>query len=130
MGYLQRIALNDYKVPGTDITLDKGTTVFIPTYAIHHDPEIYENPLEFKPERFSPSQVALRHPQSFLGFGDGPRNCIGLRFGRMQVLIGLVTLLKDFRFSVCSETSDKIKFSNHSLVNTPVNGVQLKVEKL
>ncbi|XP_065355921.1 cytochrome P450 6a2-like [Calliphora vicina] len=130
LSYIQRVALNDYKIPDTEIILDKGTNVYIPVRAIHLDPEIYENPLEFKPERFTPSQMATRHSQSFLGFGDGPRNCIGLRFGRMQNRIGLVTLLRNFKFSRCPKTTDSIKFSDHSLVNIPLNGIYLKVEKL
>ncbi|KNC24551.1 Cytochrome P450 6a2 [Lucilia cuprina] len=128
LSYIQRVSLNDYKIPDTNITLDKGTNVYIPVKAIHLDAEIYENPLEFQPERFSPSQTAARHSQSFLGFGDGPRNCIGLRFGRMQNRIGLVTLLKIFKFSPCSRTCERIKFSNHSMVNIPLNGIYLKVE--
>ncbi|XP_037826698.1 cytochrome P450 6a2-like [Lucilia sericata] len=130
LSYIQRVSLNDYKIPDANITLDKGTNVYIPVKAIHLDPEIYENPLEFQPERFSPSQTASRHPQSFLGFGDGPRNCIGLRFGRMQNRIGLVTLLKNFKFSPCSRTCASIQFSDHSMVNIPLNGIYLKVEKL
>lgn len=127
---LQRVSVEDYKVPGMDITLDKGTTVFIPVKSIHYDPEVYENPNEFKPERFSPDEVLKRHPQSFLGFGDGPRNCIGLRFGRMQNRIALVTLLTNFKFSVSLKTCKTIEFSKHSLVTIPSTPVMLKVEKL
>lgn len=128
--YLQRIATDDYKVSGTDITLDKGTEVLIPVYAIHHDPEIYEKPNEFRPERFNPSEDVKRHPQAFLGFGDGPRNCIGLRFGRMQTKIGLITLLSKYKFSHSSETCKEIEFSKHSMVLSPAKNILLKVEKL
>lgn len=128
---LQRLAAEDYKVPGTDITIDKGTEIFIPLRCIHYDPEIYDNPNEFRPERFDPSEVAKRHPQAFLGFGDGPRNCIGLRFGRMQMKIGLIKLLTKYRFSHCPETCKEIEFSDHSFILIPKNNVvYLKVEKL
>uniref|UniRef100_A0A1I8M6N2 Cytochrome P450 n=1 Tax=Musca domestica TaxID=7370 RepID=A0A1I8M6N2_MUSDO len=96
LAFLQRVALEDYKIPNSDITIEKNTEIFIPVQAIHHDPEIYENPKEFQPDRFTPSEETKRHSQAFLGFGDGPRNCIGLRFGRMQMKIGLITLLMKF----------------------------------
>ncbi|XP_073821142.1 uncharacterized protein [Musca autumnalis] len=128
--YLQRVALEDYKVPGTEITIEKNTDIFIPIKCIHYDPEIYENPHEFKPERFNPSEITKRHPQSFLGFGDGPRNCIGMRFGRIQIKIGLVTLLTKFKFSQSPQTCKEIEFSNHSMVLIPSKPIYLKVEKL
>ncbi|XP_065356768.1 probable cytochrome P450 6a14 [Calliphora vicina] len=130
LAFLQRICMQDYKVPDTDVVLEKGTWVYIPAKAIHYDPDIYKNPLEFQPERFHPSEVHSRHPQSFLGFGDGPRNCIGLRFGRMQVKIGLITLLSKFRFSLSEKTPNKLEISKHSFVMIPAKGVWLKAEKL
>ncbi|XP_026686021.1 cytochrome P450 6a22-like, partial [Diaphorina citri] len=44
VGQLDRITGRSYQLPNTDIVIDKGTKMFIPTYALHHDPEIYPNP--------------------------------------------------------------------------------------
>jgi cytochrome P450 family 6 len=77
-GVVFRIAGEDYKVKNTNHVIEKGTTVFIPVYAVHHDPEIYENPSKFDPDRFLPEEVAKRHNLSFLAFGAGNRNCIGI----------------------------------------------------
>ncbi|XP_036340357.1 cytochrome P450 6a22-like [Rhagoletis pomonella] len=127
---LTRISVEDYKLPDTDITLEKGTRIFVPIKEIHYDPDIYKNPHEFRPERFDPVEVQKRHPQAFLGFGDGPRNCIGLRFGRMQVRVGLITLLKSYRFSLCEKTPKQIEISKYSIVLVPGSEVWLKVERL
>lgn len=51
--FLDRIAADDYKVPGTNLIIEKGTGVFIPLTAIHSDPQYHENPDKFDPERFS-----------------------------------------------------------------------------
>lgn len=103
--------------------------LIIPVYGIHHDPDIYEQPEVFNPNRFSAEEVKKRPPCSFLAFGDGPRNCIGLRFGMMQARIGLVTLLKNFEFSTCHRTDPMpVEFSPTKFLLTPPNGVWLKIK--
>lgn len=79
--------------------LEKGTHIYIPSREIHYDPDIYYNLEEFSPERFHSDEEQKRHHQAFLGLGFGLRNCIGLRFARMQVRVGLITLLISYRFS-------------------------------
>lgn len=74
-----RKCLNDYEIPGTSLVIPKGTFIEIPIYSIQHDPEYYPDPEKFDPERFTPENVKSRHSMTFLPFGDGPRNCIGLR---------------------------------------------------
>lgn len=101
----------------------------IPIDAIMNDPEIYPNPEKFDPDRFSPEEIQKRHPMTWLPFGDGPRNCIGLRFGKMQALIGLVSLLSKYKFSLCHKTKPLI-FKELSNVRIPKDGVFLKVDTL
>ncbi|XP_061394791.1 cytochrome P450 6a8-like [Musca vetustissima] len=128
--FLQRVSLNDYQLPNTNVKIEKNTEVFIPAYGIHYDPEIYAEPKEFRPERFLPPEMAKRHPQAFLGFGDGPRNCIALRFGRMITKLGLIAILRKFKFSTIPGAAREMEFSNHSMVLVPKDGVYLKVEKM
>ncbi|CAD7079506.1 unnamed protein product [Hermetia illucens] len=104
IGFLIRKAVRDYPVPNTKVVIEKGMEVYIPLYGIHHDPEIYPNPEKFNPDRFLPEEMKNRSPGSFLAFGDGPRNCVGQRFAKMQTRIGLVTLLKNYRFRTCVKT--------------------------
>lgn len=124
---LARVATKNYPVPNSNYTIPKGMMVLVPVYAIHHDPEIYTNPEEFEPKRFAAEQIRSRPSCSFLPFGDGPRNCIGLRFGMMQARIGLVKLLQNFEFSICGRTQIPMKYCPKKLVLSPVSGTWLKI---
>lgn len=72
--FLFRAATQDYTIPNTNIKLDKGTNVFLPILGIQRDPRIYENPMEFKPERFLNSSNGNGNAKGifYMPFGDGP----------------------------------------------------------
>ncbi|XP_030388364.1 cytochrome P450 6a2 [Scaptodrosophila lebanonensis] len=128
---LDRKALNDYVVPGNPkYVIEKGTSVIIPACAMHRDPDLYPNPDQFDPDRFSPEQVAARDSVEWLPFGDGPRNCVGLRFGQMQARIGLARLIQNFKFSVCEKTDIPLTYDPKSFVMGTVGGIYLRVERV
>ncbi|XP_037952805.1 probable cytochrome P450 6a23 [Teleopsis dalmanni] len=128
--FLSRKTAEDYIVSNTNYVIEKGTTVIIPMDAIHYDPDIYPNPDQFDPERFTKTEVENRHPMAWLDFSRGPRACIGSRFAEFQVLIGLSSLIKNFRFSPSQKTQIPMKFNMYKLLRGPEKGVYLKVEKL
>lgn len=129
---LNRIATADYLVPGTNNVIKKGTKIIIPIYAVQNDPEYYSEPEKFNPDRFSKEEVQKRHPMTFLTFGDGPRVCIGERFGMMQVKVGLVTLLANYKFSKTGRTNYPVNFalSSFSTLIQPDGGVFINTEKI
>ncbi|CAD7079485.1 unnamed protein product [Hermetia illucens] len=128
--FLIRKAARDYPLPNSKAVIEKGTEIFIPAYGIQHDPDVYPNPEVFDPERFSAAEVKRRHPMSFLAFGDGPRNCVGLRFGKMQAKVGLIALIKNYQFAPCSKTAIPLTFDPIKGVLTPLGGMYLDVQKV
>lgn len=44
---------------------------------MHYNEDIYENPEEFDPERFSAENKQKRRQYAYIPFGEGPRICIG-----------------------------------------------------
>ncbi|KAH8394658.1 hypothetical protein KR222_001274 [Zaprionus bogoriensis] len=127
---LIRRTIEDFKVPGSSFVLEAGTPVVIPVDAIHHDPDIYPEPDKFDPDRFSAEAVEQRHSAAFLAFGAGPRNCIGLRFGEMQSLVGLAVLLHNFKFSPAKETEIPLKINKTSFFLQSQGGIVLNVQKV
>lgn len=69
-----RKTTKEYKIPGTELILEKGVSVHIPVFSFQRDPEYFPEPEVFDPERFLPENVKTRHPFAFIPFGEGPRN--------------------------------------------------------
>ncbi|KAG7196869.1 hypothetical protein KM043_014502 [Ampulex compressa] len=75
-GIMSRRCTETYKIPNTDIIIEKNTKVLIPISAIHHDPQYYKNPEKFDPDRFLGRNRKIRNDETFIAFGAGPRMCI------------------------------------------------------
>lgn len=128
---LNRKALSDFVVPGyPKHVIKKGMSIIIPAAAMHRDEKFYPNPDRFNPDNFTPERVKNRDSVEWLPFGDGPRNCIGMRFGEMQARIGLAMLVKNFRFSVCDQTPIPMKYNVKSVLLNSESGIFLRVERI
>ncbi|CAL1292426.1 unnamed protein product, partial [Larinioides sclopetarius] len=57
--------------------------------------------------RFTTESRTKRDPYSYLPFGAGPRNCVGMRFALMQIKICLALIIASFKINKCSETKVK-----------------------
>lgn len=120
----------DYHIPEMDLTLPKGMFVTVPVLAIQHDPEFYPEPEKYDPERFTPEEMGKRPQCTFLPFGEGPRICIGLRFGMMQAKIGLALLLKNFRMTLHPKTTVPLEIDPEALIYVTKNDILLKFEPI
>uniref|UniRef100_A0A0A9EXN8 Uncharacterized protein n=1 Tax=Arundo donax TaxID=35708 RepID=A0A0A9EXN8_ARUDO len=77
--------------------------VFINTYAVGRDPEIWENPMEYSPERFENGggEIDLKDPDyKVLPFGGGRRGCPGYMFALATVQVSLASLLYHFEWAL------------------------------
>ncbi|MCZ8512283.1 cytochrome P450 [Paenibacillus filicis] len=74
-----------------------GDTLMMSQYVMHRNPEYYDEPDRFRPERFE-GDLLKRIPQfAYFPFGGGPRVCIGNNFALMEAVLLLVTILKRFK---------------------------------
>lgn len=74
---LNRIAKEDFTIPNSNYTIPKGMRVVISTPGISQDPKHFPDPEKFDPSRFTKENLATRSNYVHLGFGKGPRICIG-----------------------------------------------------
>ncbi|KAK4366817.1 hypothetical protein RND71_014697 [Anisodus tanguticus] len=80
-----------------------STTAMVNMWAITHDSDVWENPLEFKPERFVVSEgganVDVRGGDFRLAqFGAGSRVCPGKKLGLVTVMLWVAKLVQTFEF--------------------------------
>ncbi|GFY30160.1 thromboxane-A synthase [Trichonephila clavipes] len=93
----ERTAVEDYVLGDTGITVEKGMRINIPVYAMHYDPDFFQDPETFNPERFMDGYEP-KHPQyAYLPFGAGPRNCLGMRFALLEIKMCITNILHHFR---------------------------------
>ncbi|CAG2114259.1 unnamed protein product [Medioppia subpectinata] len=109
---VEREAHEDYVLGDTGLTVKKGSIVAIPIHAIHHDSEYYPNPHQFKPQRFYGDNANSITPYTYLPFGGGPRNCIGMRFALVEAKLALANILMNFEFSKCAKTEIPLRYMN------------------
>ncbi|KAI5664853.1 hypothetical protein M9H77_24176 [Catharanthus roseus] len=77
--------------------IPKGTQVFVNAWAIGRDPEYWQDPLSFKPERFINSSVEYKGQHfELIPFGSGRRICVGFPLAHRVVHLTLATLVQAF----------------------------------
>ncbi len=87
-----RMAMRDIEVNGYRI--EAGTMLLVGIYALHRDPALWDHPLVFDPDRFSPQNSEGRDRWQYLPFGAGPRSCIGDHFAMLKATIALATIIQ------------------------------------
>ncbi|XP_061396403.1 probable cytochrome P450 317a1 [Musca vetustissima] len=119
--YIMRRTLNDYLVQkDSNFLIRKDINIVIPLNAMHNDPEYYPQPHIFNPDRFAGETNRQRQSCVWLGFGEGPRNCLGLHFAQLQMRTLLAILLMRYEFFLDTQ----------NLIVCCLEGVALRIRPL
>ncbi|KAF2319437.1 hypothetical protein GH714_015832 [Hevea brasiliensis] len=105
--FIPRVSCEDCKIGGFDIP--KETLVLINLYSIMRDPELWDNPDEFKPERFLVSHKETNRQNHLLGyvpFGGGRRMCPGSHLALTIIHITVASMVQCFDWKVPGEDGD------------------------
>jgi cytochrome P450 len=97
-----RMATRDVEVGGYRVPA--GTLLIFGRLAVQRDPTLWDRPLAFDPDRFSPENMKSRDRWQYIPFGGGPRACIGDHFAMLEATLGLATFIR--RAEVHSLTAD------------------------
>ncbi|MCL7029073.1 hypothetical protein MKW94_010416 [Papaver nudicaule] len=129
---IPRKVRNDMEVMGYSIP--KGTMVLVNIWGIGRDPDHWDDPNTFRPERFMGTEIDYRGRHfEYIPFGAGRRICPGLPLAQQMVQLMLGSLLQAFEWKLEEgldpeklDMSDKVRFSLRraiplKVVATPIN---------
>jgi cytochrome P450 len=108
--FLMRRALAPVELGGT--TLPAGAEVIFSPHALHHDPESFEDPFRFDPDRWSPERAARIPKGAFVPFGAGTRQCVGNLFAQTEIVIALATVAAHWRLVPLRGKPVRVKFTS------------------
>ena len=118
-GILQDVVFAGYALPA-------GTKVFYSAAASHLLPEIWQEPARFDPDRFAPPREEHRKvPYALVGFGGGPRVCIGFSFARYELALLLATIATRFRLTT---VPGQTIVQRYGVTSRPRHGIRVQVQ--
>ncbi|XP_021947308.1 cytochrome P450 3A56 [Folsomia candida] len=123
----ERHCNKEWECPERGIKIPKGITVQIASWAVNRNPNIYDSPHDFIPERFLPENKGNLNPYAFSSFGFGHRNCIGIRFAYEAMKVSICHMLHKYRFEL--RTDSRINFKPGIILIIQYDPVYLDVVK-
>ncbi len=119
---IARRASEDTEIGGYRIA--KGSELALWVFMTHRDKRWFEDPLSFRPERFSAEARAALPRGAYLPFGLGPRTCIGKVFALIEARIVVAALAQRFRFELVSGQRIGLR---PRITLTPKYGMRMRV---
>ncbi|KAG2183321.1 hypothetical protein INT43_006326 [Umbelopsis isabellina] len=126
-----RLTEEDSELAGTFIP--KNVHVQADIFAAHHNPAVWKDAEQFRPERFAPGGENEQNAKSGLAwtpFGNGARQCIGMNFSLAEQRVVLAMLLRKYTWSLPENSihNDGIVFAGGMALLSP-RDLYLKFQK-
>lgn len=108
------------------VKIKKGSTVLMSPWVMGRDAEYFDEPLSFKPERWTPEFEKGLPKGVYFPFSAGPRVCIGEGFAMMEAVLLLAVIAQEYRLE-CVDRDAVEPFASITLV--PKHGVKMRAVK-
>ncbi len=122
---LIRVASKADEIGGKEIKVGDRVVLFV--YGTHHDAKYWDNPEEFRPERFMGEAAKKRKPYTYIPLGGGKRSCIGGAMSQVENTLALSFLLRRFRLEYVGSEPPGI---DATVTLVPRGGLRFKVHEL
>jgi cytochrome P450 family 4 len=104
--------------------IPEGVTINVCAYAVHRNPQYFEDPEKFNPSRFEIIDGTL--PYCYIPFSAGPRNCIGQKFAMLELKSTLSKIIRHFEL-MPSTPEHKVQLSLEAVLKS-ANGVKISLK--
>jgi retinoid hydroxylase len=119
-GVVEDFEFDGYLIPA-------GTFVFYSIAASHVLPSVFAAPDRFDPDRFAPPREEHRRtPYALVGFGGGPRICIGINFAQVEIKAMVAHILRRYRLEA-APGQEIVQFYRGT--GSPLNGIRMRVAR-
>ncbi|MFC4358273.1 cytochrome P450 [Halobium salinum] len=110
------VAFGGYTVP-------EGGTISVNQWVVHRDPQWYDDPMAFRPERWTPGMRDDLPRFAYFPFSGGPRRCIGDRFAMQEAQLVLASLYQNYHFELVSPPSMELAAAITTRPTKPIEAV-------
>jgi len=118
-GVVEDFDFDGYHVPA-------GMHVFYAIAASHLIPSVFANPTTFDPDRFAPPREEQKKtPYALVGFGGGPRICIGINFAKVEIKAMISQILRQYTFELAPNQDVEL----FGVISRPRDGVRMRVHE-
>ncbi|WP_433550357.1 cytochrome P450 [Micromonospora zamorensis] len=93
---LPRVALTADEIGGYPVPA--GADIMISPYTLHRHRDFWNEPDQFRPERFAADAPPVAHRYAYIPFGAGPRVCVGSHLGMLEATLIAAMVARRFRF--------------------------------
>ena len=90
------------RVPGQKYRASADTGGIMSQLVTHRDPRYFEDPEEFKPDRWEDESATGLPRYAYYPFGGGQRRCIGSAFAMTEATLVLATVTRNYRLNTDS----------------------------
>ncbi|KAJ3133811.1 hypothetical protein HK100_004064 [Physocladia obscura] len=116
---IAKLSRRDTNLFGGKYSIPSHTTTVIAIDALHYNPDVFENPDVFDPDRWLPENESKRSVYSWMPFSIGARGCIGRQFAMQEAKIGLAVFLRKFKFTTVDP--EAVSYDPGAATTSPIN---------
>ncbi|CAN7999416.1 unnamed protein product, partial [Ixodes hexagonus] len=130
VGFITRTCATDYDYNG--LKIPSGMSVLIPVHQLHRDVNLWNEPKEFSPDRFSADNRGSLNPMQYQAFGNGPRGCLGMRFAQQELKVTFAKILLNYKLLLDERhlKEKELKLKTSFIFAYPRDGVWIRLEKV
>ncbi|XP_063923002.1 cytochrome P450 2J6-like [Zophobas morio] len=121
------LALEDIYVE--NFKIQKNTMIMPLLWAIHMNPNVWNEPEEFRPSRFLNDERKFVQPEELLPFSVGKRMCVGEHLAKMLIFLFMATILQTFKIESCEPEIDLSAVCGITLLPKPQKVVFKNIDK-